>query len=150
MIVDSGITFRVSELQSETLHHYNHWKEMGIDIIKIIHKTHIFFQLKYWKIVLILILLTSYFTKRIQFINDILKNCKLSYNRLNIYTVNKYSFNNYIIFNFFFFYSDEVLLQWLETLEIYGISIIKCCGLEQNQIKELGERVAFLKKTQYG
>lgn len=50
----------------------------------------------------------------------------------------------------FIFYSEEVLLQWLETLEVFGISIIKSCGLEQGCVKELAERVAFLKKTQYG
>ncbi|XP_025417802.1 gamma-butyrobetaine dioxygenase-like [Sipha flava] len=46
--------------------------------------------------------------------------------------------------------SDEVLLQWLETLAIYGISIIKSCGLEHDRIKELAARVAFLKRTHYG
>ncbi|KAL5238412.1 hypothetical protein ACI65C_005822 [Semiaphis heraclei] len=46
--------------------------------------------------------------------------------------------------------SDETLLKWLETLAVYGISMIKSCGLEQNRVKELAERVAFLKKTQYG
>jgi len=49
-----------------------------------------------------------------------------------------------------FFYSDETLLQWLETLAVYGISMIKSCGLEQDRVKELATRVAFLKKTQYG
>lgn len=43
-----------------------------------------------------------------------------------------------------------MLLQWLETLLVYGISIIKSCGLDHNRVKELAERVAFLKKTQYG
>uniref|UniRef100_A0A2H8U0Q2 Trimethyllysine dioxygenase, mitochondrial n=1 Tax=Melanaphis sacchari TaxID=742174 RepID=A0A2H8U0Q2_9HEMI len=46
--------------------------------------------------------------------------------------------------------SDETLLQWLETLAVYGISMIKKCGLDQDRVKELAARVAFLKKTQYG
>eukprot|EP00102_Acyrthosiphon_pisum_P007251 XP_003241881.2 PREDICTED: gamma-butyrobetaine dioxygenase [Acyrthosiphon pisum] len=46
--------------------------------------------------------------------------------------------------------SDKTLLQWLETLTVYGISMIKSCGLEQDRVKELAGRVAFLKKTQYG
>ncbi|KAF0766826.1 gamma-butyrobetaine dioxygenase [Aphis craccivora] len=46
--------------------------------------------------------------------------------------------------------SDKTLLQWLETLAVYGISMIKRCGLEQDRVKELAGRVAFLKKTQYG
>jgi len=50
----------------------------------------------------------------------------------------------------FICYSDETLLKWLETLAVYGISIIKGCGLEQGRVKELAGRVAFLKKTQYG
>jgi len=53
-------------------------------------------------------------------------------------------------FLFLFVNSDETLLQWLETLAVYGISMIKSCGLEQDRVKELAGHVAFLKKTQYG
>lgn len=55
-----------------------------------------------------------------------------------------------LVKRFFCFYSDEILLQWLETLAIYGISIIKSCGLEHDRINNLASRVAFLKKTHYG
>ncbi|VVC38057.1 Domain of unknown function DUF971,TauD/TfdA-like domain [Cinara cedri] len=46
--------------------------------------------------------------------------------------------------------SDDILLQWLETLTVYGISIVKGCGLGHDRVKELAGRVAFLKRTQYG
>ncbi|XP_050530564.1 gamma-butyrobetaine dioxygenase-like [Daktulosphaira vitifoliae] len=45
---------------------------------------------------------------------------------------------------------DDTLLTWLDSLATYGIAIIKDCGLAENRVKELAERVGFLKRTHYG
>ncbi|XP_050438288.1 gamma-butyrobetaine dioxygenase-like [Adelges cooleyi] len=45
---------------------------------------------------------------------------------------------------------DEVLLDWLDSLATYGIVMINNSGLDESRVKELAERVGFLKRTHYG
>ncbi|XP_018023988.1 gamma-butyrobetaine dioxygenase [Hyalella azteca] len=46
--------------------------------------------------------------------------------------------------------SDASLLQWLLLLETYGLVVMKSAPQQQGRIRELAERVAFVKRTHYG
>ncbi|CAO1377029.1 unnamed protein product [Diamesa hyperborea] len=46
--------------------------------------------------------------------------------------------------------NDEVLLKWLEALSVNGVAILKNTPSTEQEVKRLGERVRFVKKTHYG
>lgn len=45
---------------------------------------------------------------------------------------------------------DSELLQWLEALAIRGVALLKNTPPNKDEIYKLADRVAFLKKTQFG
>lgn len=45
---------------------------------------------------------------------------------------------------------DSELLQWLEALAIRGVALLKNTPPNKGEIYKLADRVAFLKKTQFG
>ena len=49
-----------------------------------------------------------------------------------------------------FFYSDEVLLNWLESIATYGIALIENTPASEDQLRRIANRTAFIKKTHYG
>lgn len=51
---------------------------------------------------------------------------------------------------YFFNYSDNTLLKWLETLATYGIAKIIAAPLECGQLSVLAKRISYIRKTQYG
>ncbi|XP_069693592.1 gamma-butyrobetaine dioxygenase-like [Periplaneta americana] len=46
--------------------------------------------------------------------------------------------------------SDEKLLDWLENISTYGIAIVENTPPQQDQLRKLVSRVAFIKRTHYG
>ncbi|KAK7791562.1 hypothetical protein R5R35_011063 [Gryllus longicercus] len=46
--------------------------------------------------------------------------------------------------------SDEKLLQWLESLAVFGIAIIEGTPSREDQLQKLANRVGFIKQTHYG
>ena len=45
---------------------------------------------------------------------------------------------------------DHTLYHWLKTLEQTGLCLLTEIPCKTGQLKQVGERVAFLKKTNYG
>lgn len=46
--------------------------------------------------------------------------------------------------------NDNVLMEWLETLAVSGIAMLKNTPSTENEVRRLGERVRFVKKTHFG
>lgn len=46
--------------------------------------------------------------------------------------------------------SDELLLQWLHHLAVYGLALVKQAPLEENVLRRLCNRVGFMRRTTYG
>ncbi|XP_065363472.1 gamma-butyrobetaine dioxygenase [Calliphora vicina] len=46
--------------------------------------------------------------------------------------------------------SDEALQKWLEALAIHGVVMIKNSPIEQTVVRQLAERVGFIRRTTYG
>ena len=45
---------------------------------------------------------------------------------------------------------DQSLYDWIEMLEEFGVCIIKDAPPTNGQVSKLAERVAFVRKTNYG
>lgn len=45
---------------------------------------------------------------------------------------------------------NETLLEWLNALAVYGIAVLKNTPPNEDEIYNLGNRVAFIRKTHYG
>ncbi|XP_063233614.1 gamma-butyrobetaine dioxygenase-like [Bacillus rossius redtenbacheri] len=48
------------------------------------------------------------------------------------------------------FRSDECLLEWLESLAVHGVAFLERTPHRTDQVRQLADRVAFIKKTVYG
>lgn len=46
--------------------------------------------------------------------------------------------------------SDEALLQWLHHLAVYGLALVKQAPLEADVLRNLCNRVGFMRRTTYG
>ncbi|XP_067635159.1 gamma-butyrobetaine dioxygenase [Eurosta solidaginis] len=46
--------------------------------------------------------------------------------------------------------TDDVLRQWLEALAISGVAIIEDAPLEKSVVRQLADRVGFIRRTTYG
>ncbi|XP_013109874.2 gamma-butyrobetaine dioxygenase [Stomoxys calcitrans] len=46
--------------------------------------------------------------------------------------------------------TDEALKKWLEALAIYGVAIIRNSPIEKTVVRQLAERVGFIRRTTYG
>uniref|UniRef100_W8BUB0 Gamma-butyrobetaine dioxygenase n=2 Tax=Ceratitis capitata TaxID=7213 RepID=W8BUB0_CERCA len=46
--------------------------------------------------------------------------------------------------------SDDALRRWLETLAVRGVAIIEDAPLEQTVVRQLADRVGFIRRTTYG
>ncbi|XP_017479380.1 PREDICTED: gamma-butyrobetaine dioxygenase-like [Rhagoletis zephyria] len=46
--------------------------------------------------------------------------------------------------------TDDALRQWLEALAVRGVAIIECAPLEKTVVRQLADRVGFIRRTTYG
>ncbi|KAH8276093.1 hypothetical protein KR018_007420 [Drosophila ironensis] len=45
---------------------------------------------------------------------------------------------------------DDVLLQWLQSLAVYGVALLRGAPLDEGVVRKLAERVGFIRRTTYG
>lgn len=46
--------------------------------------------------------------------------------------------------------NDQIFLNWLEQMAIYGIALIESTPDNKNEVQKLAERVGFVRKTHFG
>ncbi|XP_016952126.1 gamma-butyrobetaine dioxygenase [Drosophila biarmipes] len=45
---------------------------------------------------------------------------------------------------------DDVLMQWLQALAVYGVALLRNAPLDEGVVRRLAERVGFIRRTTYG
>ncbi|XP_017111689.1 gamma-butyrobetaine dioxygenase [Drosophila elegans] len=45
---------------------------------------------------------------------------------------------------------DSVLMQWLQSLAVYGVALLRGAPLDEGVVRRLAERVGFIRRTTYG